>query len=108
MKINDLKLLLECATSDVDGCHVGFGFVASKKRLRAAGLIEENPQHENQVRITSIGTMFVETLLAVADLKAFRSPRLSPTHSRASSILAKAHKSTRSRKPRKLAPVRPR
>ncbi len=57
-------------------------FVASVGRVPLLLLdsdIEENPQHQNQVRITSIGTTFVETLLAVADLEAFRSPpRKSP------------------------------
>lgn len=66
MKLNDLILLLECADSYGDETvHARPGFRSAKERLLDAGLVEENPNEKDAVRITMRGLEFVDKLVAV-------------------------------------------
>ena len=67
MKLNDLRLLVDCAFwQDFDQVvFVGPGQVAAKERLLKARLIQENPQQRNVVKITDAGERFIDKLLEI-------------------------------------------
>ena len=66
MKLNDLKLLVDCScnTNRPGVVRVGSGFSAAKNRLVRRGLIEEDPYWLGCVRITNAGDLLVEKILS--------------------------------------------